>query len=188
MSSIARELAERAGVDVDALVQELTSAARAKLSAHYRYTVLNASLTAVMGQDLQEVLTDVRAEHHHHFDALVTRIYELDGRLPDDLSQFATADPADETPLGTISDSPHALVTALIESAQKSARHYTHLCELTQDKDHRTYDIAQAILFEQSEHESWFREFLATGPPARFQRGFRGRSPYLSRLPPNAPG
>ncbi|TYB49800.1 ferritin-like domain-containing protein [Actinomadura chibensis] len=183
MSSVARELAERAGVDVDALIRELTSAARAKLSAHYRYTVLNASLAAVMGRDLREVLTDVRAEHHHHFDALVTRIYELDGRLPDDLVLFATAEPPNEP---SLSDDPHALVTALLESARKDARHYTHLCELTQDKDHRTYDIVQAILFEQGEHESWFRELLGTGSPARFQRGFRGRSPYLSRLPPDA--
>ncbi|WUI01435.1 ferritin-like domain-containing protein [Spirillospora sp. NBC_00431] len=187
MSRIARDLVERAGVDVDVLIQRLTAAAQAKLSAHYRYTILHAGLAALMGERLRELLMDVRTEHHNHFDALVTRIYELDGRLPDDLDQFAATDPAAENLTGDIGDSPNALVTALIDSGRRGTRHYTRLCELTEDKDHRTYDLAQAILFEESEHEAWFHEFLGTGPPPRFQRGFRGRSPYLTRLPHNDP-
>ncbi|TMR02218.1 DNA protection protein DPS [Actinomadura soli] len=194
MSGIARELVERAGVDVDVLIQRLTAAARAKLAAHYRYTILHAGLATLMGARLQELLMDVRAEHHNHFDVLVTRIYELDGRLPDDLGHFAATDLADENLPDGIGDSPDALVTALIDSTRRATRIYTHLCELTEDKDLRTYDLAQAILFEESEHEAWFYEFLGTGPPPRFQRGFRGRSPYVTRLPasdpadPDAPG
>ncbi|MFI0371880.1 ferritin-like domain-containing protein [Actinomadura sp. 1N219] len=185
MSGIARELVERAGVDVDVLIQRLTTAARAKLAAHYRCTILHAGLASLMGARLQELLMDVRAEHLNHFDALVTRIYELEGRLPDDLDHFAATDPAGENLPGDIGDDPNALVAALIDSSRRGTRLYTRLCELTEDRDNRTYDIAQAILFEESEHEAWFYEFLGTGPPPRFQRGFRGRSPYLARLPSN---
>ncbi|MFI0482308.1 ferritin-like domain-containing protein [Actinomadura sp. 9N215] len=188
MSRIARDLVERAGVDVDALLQKLTAAARTKLAAHYRYTVLHAGLASLMGERLQEVLMDVRAEHLNHFDALVTRIYELDGRLPDDLNHFAANAPSGENLPDGIGDNPNALVTALIDSNRKATRLFTRLCEVTEGKDHRTHDLAQAILFEEGEHEAWFHEFLGTGPPPRFQRGFRGRSPYLTRLPPNDPG
>ncbi|TDB74442.1 DNA protection protein DPS, partial [Actinomadura sp. KC216] len=184
MSRIARELVERAGVDVDVLIGELTAAARAKLAAHYRYTILHAGLAGLIGAHLREVLMDVRAEHLNHFDALVTRIYELDGRLPDDLADFAATDPAGGNLPGDVGDDPKALATALIDAARRATPLYTGLCELTEEKDSRTYDLAQAILFEESEHDAWFYEFLGTGPPPRFQRGFRGRSPYVTRLPP----
>ncbi|MFI6318861.1 hypothetical protein ACIBG8_15135 [Nonomuraea sp. NPDC050556] len=49
-------------------------------------------------------------------------------------------------------------------------------------KDHRTCDLALALLNEETEHEAWLCELLGTAPPARFRRGFRGRSPYLTRL------
>ncbi|MFI0406742.1 ferritin-like domain-containing protein [Actinomadura sp. 3N508] len=187
MSRIARELVERAGVDVDVLIGDLTAAARAKLAAHYRYTILHAGLAGLMGAHLQEVLMDVRAEHLHHFDALVARIYELDGRLPDELVHFAITDPADGSLPDGIGGDPKALVTALIDAIRRATPLYTGLCELTEEKDDRTYDLAQAILFEESEHDAWLCEFLGTGSPPRFQRGFRGRSPYVTRLPPTDP-
>lgn len=188
MSRIARELLDRAGVDVDVLIQELTAAARTKVIAHYRYTILHASLAGVADKALLEVLMDVRTEHGNHFDALVTRIYELDGRLPDDLGVFTTADTSTEDLLSLVGESPDALVNALLGSGWRTAPTCTRLRELTRGKDHRTHRLAEAILFEESEHEAWFHEFLGTGSPARFQRGFRGRSPYLSRLPPTDSG
>jgi hypothetical protein len=35
---------------------------------------------------------------------------------------------------------------------------------------------------EKIEHMAWMEEFLGAGPPGRFRRGFRGRSPFLARL------
>lgn len=49
-------------------------------------------------------------------------------------------------------------------------------------KDHRTYDLALAILHEEVEHESWFAEFLGEGPSGHFARKFPGESPYVSKF------
>ena len=60
-------------------------------------------------------------------------------------------------------------------------RGYTQICNLTAGKDHRTYDLALAILNEEIEHESWFSEFLGEGPSGHFLR--RGEtSPFVSKF------
>src|SRR4030066_285390 len=61
------------------------------------------------------------------------------------------------------------------------AKGFTHICNLTAGKDHRTYDLSQAILNEEIEHESWFSEFLGEGPSGHFLR--RGEtSPFVSKF------
>jgi ferritin-like protein len=52
---------------------------------------------------------------------------------------------------------------------------------MTADEHHRTYDLSQAILNEEIEHESWFAEFLGEGPSGHFLR--RGdTSPFVSKF------
>jgi ferritin-like protein len=52
---------------------------------------------------------------------------------------------------------------------------------VTAGKDHRTYDLALAILNEEIEHESWFSEFLGEGPSGHFMR--RGEtSPFVGKF------
>jgi ferritin-like protein len=52
---------------------------------------------------------------------------------------------------------------------------------MTAGKDHRTYELALAILNEEIEHESWFSEFLGEGPSGHFMR--RGEtSPFVSKF------
>jgi ferritin-like protein len=52
---------------------------------------------------------------------------------------------------------------------------------MTAGKDHRTYDLALAILNEEIEHESWFSEFLGEGPSGHFLR--RGEtSPFVRKF------
>ena len=41
---------------------------------------------------------------------------------------------------------------------------------MTAGKDHRTYDLAQSILNEEIENESWFSEFLGEGPSSSLSR------------------
>jgi ferritin-like protein len=53
---------------------------------------------------------------------------------------------------------------------------------MTFGKDHRTYDLALAILHEEVEHEAWFSEYLAEGPSGHFRRGAPGTSPYVRRF------
>lgn len=185
MGRIARESIQRAGIDVDALIEKLEAATRAKLASYYHYTILSAGSAGIADEGLREVLRDVRTEHLNHFDALVTRIYELDGRLPTKISHFATAQASsDDLPIDPGHGTPD-LVTALIGSGRQMMLTSTHLCDVTRGKDHRTYELALAILTEEAEHEAWFHELLGTGPQPRFHRGFRGRSPTLAHLPSN---
>jgi len=50
------------------------------------------------------------------------------------------------------------------------------------EKDHRTYDLALAILNEEIEHEAWFAEFPAQGPSGHFRRRRVGESPFVSKF------
>jgi ferritin-like protein len=73
------------------------------------------------------------------------------------------------------------LLTVLVEAERCAIRTYTDICNFTAGKDHRTYELALAILNEEVEHESWFSEFLGEGPSGHFRRGAPGHSPYVGR-------
>ncbi|MFI7641612.1 ferritin-like domain-containing protein [Nonomuraea sp. NPDC049400] len=176
----ARQVVEQAGLDVNILIDRLTSAAAAELSAVYRFTILTARPLGFADEELRQILQDIRDEDRHHFDALVGRIYELDGTLPDDIRQFlkrSHARPED----GAAVDARDP-VTTLIEDVRRAVDPYRGLCDLTEGKDHRTHLLAQAIRNEKIEHQAWLGEFLGTGQPGRFHRGFRGHSPFLTSL------
>jgi ferritin-like protein len=175
----AREIVERAGVDVNLLIDRLTSAAGAELSAVYRYTILTVHPLGFADEGLRQILKDIRDEDRRHFDALVGRIYELDGRLPEDVRQLLEGGPARPEDRATDAHDP---VTTLIEDVRRAVHPYGGLCNLTVGRDQRTYLLAQAIRNEKIEHLAWLEEFLGTKPPGRFHRGFRGRSPFLARL------
>jgi ferritin-like protein len=74
-----------------------------------------------------------------------------------------------------------AILRVLVEAERCAVRGYTEICNMTAGKDHRTYDLALAILNEEIEHESWFSEFLGEGPSGHFMR--RGEtSPFVSKF------
>ncbi|WP_214326348.1 ferritin-like domain-containing protein [Nonomuraea sediminis] len=104
----ARESVERAGLDVGALLAGLTAAAKAELAAVYHYTILSAACAGLAGEELPALLRDIRDEDRRHFDALVTRMYELDGRLPEDIRVFVASEAPYEDPLGDSRDLPPA--------------------------------------------------------------------------------
>ena len=75
----------------------------------------------------------------------------------------------------------NAIMKVLVEAERCAVRGYTQICNMTAGKDHRTYDLALAILNEEIEHESWFSEFLGEGPSGHFLR--RGEtSPFVSKF------
>lgn len=74
------------------------------------------------------------------------------------------------------------LLQVLVEAERCAIRVYTDICNYTFGKDHRTYELALAILNEEIEHEAWFSEFLGEGPSGHFRRGVPGESPYTSRF------
>jgi ferritin-like protein len=53
---------------------------------------------------------------------------------------------------------------------------------MTVGKDHRTYDLALAILHEEIEHEAWFSEFLGHGPSSHYSREGWPNSPYVGKF------
>jgi len=180
MKLVSREMVEKAGVDVDKLLELLVASASAELTTFYYYTVLRVNLTGFQGEGLKEIAEDARIEDRNHFEALVPRIYELGGKLPNCMKEFhdLSACPPARLPEGGVK----GIVQVLLKAEQCAVRGYSHLCNLTAGKDHRTYDLALAILNEEIEHEAWFAEFLEMGASGHFRRRRVGESPFVSKF------
>ncbi len=181
MARVAREMVERAGVNVDELVELLVKNASAELTTYYYYTILRVNLIGMKGEGLKEIAEAARIEDRNHFEALVPRIYELGGKLPADMKDFHDISACPPAPLPKDPTDVEAILKVLVEAERCAVRGYSHICNITAGKDHRTYDLALAILNEEIEHESWFSEFLGEGPSGHFMR--RGEnSPFVSKF------
>ena len=181
MAKVTREMVEKAGVDVDALVDLLVRNAAAELTTYYYYTILRCNLIGLDGETLKEIAEVARVEDRNHFEALIPRIYELGGELPRDMKDFHDVSGC---PPAYLTKDPHdvkGILNVLVEAERCAVRQYTNVCNMTAGKDHRTYDLALAILNEEIEHESWFSEFLGEGPSGHFMR--KGEtSPFVSKF------
>ena len=180
MVKVTREMVERSGVDVDKLVDLLVKNAAAELTKYYYYTILRANLIGLRGEEVKEIAEVARIEDRNHFEALVPRIYELGGKLPNDMKEFHDLSAC---PPARLPENPtvEEILKVLVEAERCAVRGYTQICNMTFGKDHRTYDLALAILNEEIEHESWFSEFLEEGPSGHFMR--RGEtSPFVSKF------
>ncbi len=209
MGQVARQMVEQAGVNVDELIDKLVAAAGAEFTTFYYYTILRVNAIGLEGEGMKEIIEDARIEDRNHFEALFPRIYELGGKIPFDIRDFAdaagcpdaylpdsvaqahgrgTADKKGltQTAFGQLpqeqGDPVRDLLTVLVEAERCAIRTYTDICNMTFGKDHRTYELSLAILNEEIEHESWFSEFLGEGPSGHFQRGKPGDSPYVARF------
>ncbi len=181
MAKVAIEMVKKSGVDVDKLVELLVKNAAAELTTYYYYTILRANLIGLDGETIKEIAEVARIEDRNHFEALVPRIYELGGALPRDMKDFHDMSGCPPAYLPKDVTDVKAILKTLVEAERCAVRQYTNICNLTAGKDHRTYDLALAILNEEIEHESWFSEFLGEGPSGHFMR--RGESsPFLSKF------
>jgi ferritin-like protein len=130
---------------------------------------------------LKEIAETARIEDRNHFEALMPRIYELGGRLPDSMVDFHNISACPPANLPKDPNDVKGILQVLVGAERCAVRGYTHLCNLTAGKDHRTYDLCLAILNEEIEHESWFSEFLGEGPSGHFLR--RGEtSPFVGKF------
>jgi ferritin-like protein len=182
MAQVARKMVEKAGIDVEKLLTMLVKNASAELTTYYYYTILRVNL---IGLGLKAITEDARIEDRNHFEALVPRIYELGGKLPRNMNDFhdMTACPPAYLP-----DNPtdiKAMLKVLVNAERCAVAGYTEICNMTAGKDHRTYDLALAILHEEVEHEAWFSEFLGEGPSGHGGVRTEGHSPYVSKFLPN---
>jgi len=181
MARVAREMVQNAGVDVDQLVELLVKNAAAELTTFYYYTILRANLIGLEGEGVKQIAETARIEDRNHFEALVPRIYELGGELPKDMKEFHDMSAC---PPAILPDNPRdvkAILKVLVEAERCAVRGYSHICNLTAGKDHRTYELCLAILNEEIEHESWFSEFLGEGPSGHFLR-LGETSPFVGKF------
>lgn len=181
MAKVAREMVEKAGVNIEKLLELLIKNASAELTTYYYYTILRVNLIDLDGEGIKEIAEVARIEDRNHFEALVPRIYELGGKLPENMNDFHDISACPPAALPKDPRDVKAMLKVLVEAERCAVRGYTQICNMTAGKDHRTYDLALAILNEEIEHESWFSEFLGEGPSGHFMR--RGEtSPFVSKF------
>ena len=181
MAKVAREMVEKAGINVDQLVELLVKNAAAELTTYYYYTILRVNLIGLEGEGIKEIAEAARIEDRNHFEALVPRIYELGGKLPESMKEFHDISACPPASLPKDPTDIEAMLTVLVEAERCAVRGYTQMCNMTAGKDHRTYDLALSILHEEIQHESWFSEFLGEGPSGHFLR--RGEtSPFVRKF------
>jgi ferritin-like protein len=181
MAKVAREVVEKAGVNVDELLELLVKNAAAELTTFYYYTILRVNLIGLEGEGVKEIAEVARIEDRNHFEALVPRIYELGGKLPEKMNDFHDISGCPPASLPKDPTDTKAMLTVLVGAERCAVRGYTQICNMTAGKDHRTYDLSLAILNEEVEHESWFSEFLGEGPSGHFMR--RGEtSPFVRKF------
>ena len=181
-AEVARKMVEDAGVDVEKLLRLLVKNASAELTTYYYYTILRANLIGFDGEGLKAVAEDARIEDRNHLEALMPRIYELGGKLPDDMKEFHDMSACPPASLPKDPKDVKEIVKVLLKAEQCAVKGYTEICHMTAGKDHRTYDLALAILNEEIEHEAWFTEFLGKGPSGHFRRPNGTNSPFVSKF------
>jgi len=181
VARVAREMVEKAGVNVDTLLNLLVKNAAAELTTFYYYTILRVNLIGLDGEGIKEIAEVARIEDRNHFEALVPRIYELGGKLPEDMKVFHDMSACPPAALPEDPRDIQAMLKVLVEAERCAVRGYTNICNIAAGKDHRTYDLSLSILNEEIEHESWFSEFLGEGPSGHFMR--RGEtSPFVGKF------
>ena len=181
MAKVTIDVVKKAGVDVEKLLDLLIKNASAELTTFYYYTILRANLIGFSGEGVKEIAETARIEDRNHFEALMPRIYELGGKLPQDMKEFHDMSACPPALLPNDPTDTKAMLEVLVKAERCAVYGYTQICNMTAGKDHRTYDLAQAILNEEIEHESWFSEFLGEGPSGHFLR--RGEtSPFVGKL------
>ena len=180
--TIGRQLVEKAGIDVEKLLDLLVRNASAELTTFYYYTILRVNLIGLEGEGLKQIAEDARIEDRNHFEALVPRIYELGAKLPDDMVEFHNISACPPAKLPANPRDINAMLEVLLKAEQCAVAGYTQVCNMTFGKDHRTYDLALAILHEEIAHVAWFSEFLGHGPSGHYSREGRPNSPYVGKF------
>ncbi len=181
MTKVAIDIVKQAGVDVDKLLELLIKNAAAEFTTYYYYTILRANLTSMESESLKEIVEVARIEDRNHFEALVPRIYELGGKLPESMLDFHNMSSCPPAGLPENPSDPKAILEVLAKAEKCAVYCYTKICNMTAGKDHRTHDLALAILHEEIEHESWFSEILGEGATGHFLR--KGESsPFVSKF------
>src|SRR5437764_12857780 len=116
MARVAREVVQKTGVDLDKLLDMLFRNASAELTTYYYYTILRVNLIGLEGEGLKEITEDARIEDRNHFEALVPRIYELGGNLPEHMNAVHDLSACPPAILPTNPRDTHAMLELLVNA------------------------------------------------------------------------
>jgi ferritin-like protein len=181
-TNVGRDLIEKAGVNVDILIDKLKKAAAAEFTTYYYYTLLRMHCTGLSGETVKEVAEDARLEDRLHFETIVPRIYELGGELYKDLRELHDDAACSAAYLPKDPSDVKEVLKVLLDAERCAVHVYTEICNMTNGKDPRTYDLSLAILNEEIEHEAWFQELLEGRPSGHFRRRSPGEGPYTQKF------
>ena len=188
---VGMEALRERGVDPEELRERLIDAIGAEFSTYYYYTNLRMHLAG--HEDYKEITEDARLEDRAHFELVLPRVYELGGHLPYYIGDFMgrASCPHAEMPNPYEGEEPdlsnldaEGVLEVLLEAERCAIRTWSEICDMTEGKDPRTYDMASRILQEEIEHEAWFIELLSMerdgeiNPAGHFVRGEPGDAPY----------
>src|ERR1700738_3603555 len=126
--TVGRELVEKSGINVETLLDLLVRNASAELTTFYYYTILRVNLIGLEGEGLKQIAEDARIEDRNHFEALVPRIYELGGKLPDSMIDFHNISACPPAQLPSNPSDVKAMLQVLLGAEQCAVRGYTHIC------------------------------------------------------------
>jgi ferritin-like protein len=170
------------GVNPSQIANLLVYNASVEFTAYYYFTNLRMHCTGSDGESVKGVIEDARLEDLSHFESCLPRIYELGGHVPDDAQEFIRMSGCEflKLPSNNKTDMKEILRKCL-KAEQGAIVNWNKLCNMTNGKDHATYDLSKDILREEIEHESWFLELLYGRPSGHMRRKYPGEAPYTSK-------
>ena len=174
------EFLKQNGVNVDELIEELKKNAAVEFVAYYYFTNLRSFCTGMEGEGIKGVIEDARLEDLSHFESCIDRIFQLGGEFPKDIVDFCRSAGADFLQSDK-STTLKEILEKCLKAEQGAIINWNKVCQMTHGKDPMTYDIAQSILAEEIEHESWFLELLDGRPSGHMRRRYSGERPHTSK-------
>ena len=172
------EILKKNGVDVEELIKQLVINSSVEFTAYYYFTLLRANCTGMEGEGIKGVIEDARLEDLSHFESCIERIYQLGGQLPKDAINYIKMSGCEFLQLPDNPTNLKAILEKCLKAEQGAIINWDKVCKMTHGKDPMTYEIAQHILAEEIEHESWFLELLYGRPSGHMRRKYSGERPH----------
>ena len=89
----------------------------------------------------------IALEDRNHFEALVPRIYELGGKLPENMKEFHDASSCPPARLPEDPTDIKAMLNVLVEAERCAIRGYTEICHMTAGDISICIEISKIIFF-----------------------------------------
>ena len=175
------EVLKQNGVDVDELIKQLVINSSVEFTAYYYFTLLRANCTGLEGEGIKGVIEDARLEDLSHFESCIERIYQLGGTLPKDATDYIKMSGCEFLQLPPNPTDLRAILEKCLKAEQGAIVNWNKVCQMTHGKDPMTYEIAQDILAEEIEHESWFLELIHGRPSGHMRRKYSGARPHTHK-------